>query len=99
PPSGAEDNVDRLVVADLDAGLPAEAVEQGPFDLILAADVLEHLRDPARLLLQLHGGSFADAALISSGPNIGHWYPRLRIALGRFDYDRRGILDATHLRF
>ena len=46
PPPGAEDNVDRLVVADLDAGLPAEAVEEGPFDLILAVDVLEHLRDP-----------------------------------------------------
>src|SRR5690606_7912110 len=28
-----------------------------------------------------------------------HWYPRLRVALGRFDYDRRGILDAGHVRF
>jgi SAM-dependent methyltransferase len=74
-------------------------VDQGPFDLILAADVLEHLRDPARLLRELHGASSADATLISSVPNIGHWYPRLRIGLGRFDYDRRGILDATHLRF
>lgn len=32
-------------------------------------------------------------------PNIGHWYPRTRIASGRFDYDQRGILDASHLRF
>ena len=99
PPPGAEDKLDRLVVADLDAGLPAEAVDEGPFDLILAADVLEHLRDPARLLRELHGASSAEATLISSVPNIGHWYPRLRIGLGRFDYDRRGILDATHLRF
>jgi hypothetical protein len=30
---------------------------------------------------------------------LGHWYPRLRIAVGRFDYDRRGIPDATHMRF
>jgi hypothetical protein len=30
---------------------------------------------------------------------VGHWYPRLRIGFGRFDYDHRGILDATHLRF
>jgi hypothetical protein len=37
--------------------------------------------------------------LVASIPNIGHWYPRLRVGLGRFDYDRRGILDATHLRF
>ena len=45
PPPGTEDNVDRLVVADLDAGLPADAVEEGPYDVILAVDVLEHLRD------------------------------------------------------
>ena len=99
PPPGTEDNVDRLVVADLDAGLPADAVEEGPFDVVLAVDVLEHLRDPSRLLRELHDVSAPGAVLISSVPNIGHWYPRLRIGFGRFDYDRRGILDATHLRF
>ncbi len=34
-----------------------------------------------------------------SVPNFGHWYPRLRVLLGRFDYDRRGILDSDHVRF
>ena len=37
--------------------------------------------------------------MIASVPNFGHWYPRLRVALGRFDYDRRGILDNDHVRF
>jgi hypothetical protein len=32
-------------------------------------------------------------------PNVAHWYPRIRLATGRFDYDRRGILDADHVRF
>jgi hypothetical protein len=32
-------------------------------------------------------------------PNFAHWYPRIRVAAGRFDYDRRGILDAGHVRF
>ena len=31
-------------------------------------------------------------------PNFGHWYPRLHL-FGLFDYDRRGILDTTHVRF
>jgi len=99
PPPGTEEQVDRLVVADLDAGLPAEVVADGPFDIVLAADVLEHLRDPSSLLKQLHDVCTAETVLISSVPNVGHWYPRLRIGLGHFDYDHRGILDATHLRF
>jgi glycosyltransferase involved in cell wall biosynthesis len=99
PPPGTEENVDRLVVADLDAGLPSEVMEEGPFDVVLLVDVLEHLRDPARLLRQLHDVCSTDSVLISSVPNVAHWYPRLRIGLGHFDYDRRGILDATHLRF
>jgi hypothetical protein len=37
--------------------------------------------------------------VIASVPNVAHWYPRLRAVTGRFDYDARGILDATHLRF
>jgi 2-polyprenyl-3-methyl-5-hydroxy-6-metoxy-1,4-benzoquinol methylase len=99
PPAEADERVDLLVVADLDGGLPGDAADEGPFDLVLALDVLEHLREPAALLHELHEVCTPDAALISSVPNIGHWYPRLRIGLGRFDYDRRGILDATHLRF
>jgi 2-polyprenyl-3-methyl-5-hydroxy-6-metoxy-1,4-benzoquinol methylase len=99
PPPGAEERVDRLIVADLDAGLPAQVAEEAPFDIVLAADVLEHLRQPERLLHELHDVCSPGAALVSSVPNIGHWYPRLRIGFGRFDYDHRGILDATHLRF
>ena len=99
PPPATADNVDRLVVADLDARLPPEVTAEAPFDTVLAIDVLEHLRDPSGLLHELHEICSPDVVLISSVPNIGHWYPRLRIGFGRFDYDRRGILDATHMRF
>ena len=40
-----------------------------------------------------------DGVLLVSVPNFGHWYPRARVAIGRFDYDRRGILDRDHVRF
>ena len=99
PPPGTAERVDRLVMADLDAGLPSGVVEESPFDVVLAADVLEHVREPDRLLRDLHDICSRDAVLVASVPNIGHWYPRLRIGFGRFDYDHRGILDATHLRF
>jgi len=93
------ERVDRLVVGDLDASLPDEVVDGAPYDVVLAADVLEHLRDPGRLLRELHRVCTPDAILVVSIPNIGHWYPRLRIGFGRFDYDHRGILDSTHMRF
>jgi hypothetical protein len=37
-------------------------------------------------------------ALISI-PNFSHWYPRLRVLSGTFDYDDQGILDRGHVRF
>jgi hypothetical protein len=37
--------------------------------------------------------------IVASVPNFGHWYPRVRTAAGLFDYDQRGILDRTHVRF
>ena len=69
------------------------------YDVVLAADVLEHVRDPERLLREMADRLGPAGALIASVPNFGHWYPRGRIAVGRFDYDQRGILDRTHLRF
>jgi glycosyltransferase involved in cell wall biosynthesis len=92
-----KERVDVFVQADLDDGVPPEIT--GSFDAILAADVLEHVRQPEQLLQELHGVLAPGGALWVSVPNFAHWYPRLRVAAGRFDYDRRGILDHTHLRF
>jgi glycosyltransferase involved in cell wall biosynthesis len=94
---GVKDRVDEFVQADLDAGLPPEV--EGPFDVVIAADVLEHVRRPEQLLTELHGVMAPGGMIIASVPNFAHWYPRARVALGLFDYDRRGILDQTHLRF
>src|SRR5439155_17135569 len=78
-------------------GIPDEV--GGDYDIVLAADVLEHVRDPRRLLIECREHLDPHGTVIASIPNIGHWYPRVRIALGRFDYDRRGILDVGHVRF
>ena len=67
--------------------------------MILAADVLEHVRTPEQILDQLKPLLAPGGSVIVSVPNFGHWYPRVRVAVGRFDYDRRGILDRDHVRF
>jgi glycosyltransferase involved in cell wall biosynthesis len=94
---GVRDRMARFVRADLDAGIPSD-VGVG-YDAVLAADVLEHLRDPARLIRDTRRVLRPDGSLIACVPNIGHWYPRTRVALGLFGYDQRGPLDRGHLRF
>jgi glycosyltransferase involved in cell wall biosynthesis len=93
---GVADRLDVFVEADLNEPLPSL---DGLFDVVVAGDILEHVVEPHLLLADLarqlaHGGE-----LLISVPNFGHWYPRGRIALGRFDYDQRGPLDRGHIRF
>lgn len=94
---GVGERLDEFHQADLAGGIPPE-VGDG-FDVVIAADVLEHLPEPERLLTQIRDLLSPRGVLIASVPNFGHWYPRLRVLSGRFDYDRRGILDRGHLRF
>jgi glycosyltransferase involved in cell wall biosynthesis len=94
---GVLERVDTFVAADLDDGIP-DAVGGG-FDVVVIADVLEHVREPGRLLGAAKRCVRAGGAIVVSVPNFAHWYPRMRVALGRFDYDRRGILDRGHMRF
>jgi 2-polyprenyl-3-methyl-5-hydroxy-6-metoxy-1,4-benzoquinol methylase len=94
---GVDQSVDRFISADLDLGLASEV--GSVYDVVIAADVLEHVRRPDALLGEIEGCLAPDGTLIASIPNFAHWYPRLRVVTGRFDYDRRGILDRTHLRF
>jgi 2-polyprenyl-3-methyl-5-hydroxy-6-metoxy-1,4-benzoquinol methylase len=69
------------------------------FDLIVFADVLEHLVYPETVLLTFQkylnqGGSF-----LISLPNIANVRYRVRHLFGRWNYQDGGILDRTHLHF
>ena len=94
---GVAGRTTAFVAADLNDGIPAEA--GSGFDVVLAADVLEHLVNPGALMSQARDVLAPDGVALFCVPNIAHWYPRTRSILGLFDYDQRGILDATHLRF
>lgn len=89
--------LDKFIAADLEHGLPP-AVGRG-YDIAIAADVLEHVRHSDRLLREIGATIVGGGKVIISVPNFGHWYPRLRTLFGTFDYDQRGILDKTHVRF
>jgi glycosyltransferase involved in cell wall biosynthesis len=94
---GVTDRMSEFIKADLGKGLPSK-VGSG-YDVVVAADVLEHLATPEHLLAQFKDVLNPDGFMLVSVPNVGHWYPRLRSLIGTFEYDQRGILDSTHLRF
>ena len=94
---GVRENTDSFHLADLSRGLPPEV--QGPFDVVIVADVFEHLPRPEQLAREIQALLVPGGSLLVSVPNVGHWYPRIRFGSGAFGYDRRGPLDDTHLRF
>lgn len=85
-----------VVVADLDQGAPEL---DGLFDVIVYGDILEHLKDPRRVVLDLNRYLSPDGTVVASVPNVAHLWVRLQLLLGTFEYADRGILDRTHLRF
>ncbi|HEU5162185.1 MAG TPA: class I SAM-dependent methyltransferase [Thermoanaerobaculia bacterium] len=86
---------DRVVIADL------EQIENlpGPLDAVLLADVLEHLRAPEELLSLAAKRLAPGGRIFISIPNVANLAIRLQLLLGRFEYQDRGILDRTHVRF
>jgi 2-polyprenyl-3-methyl-5-hydroxy-6-metoxy-1,4-benzoquinol methylase len=69
------------------------------YDAVILADVLEHLVDPWSVLERVKGHLSPSGIVVASIPNVAHFYVRLSLLMGRFNYARRGILDQTHLRF
>ena len=73
---------------------------EGPFDTILAYDLLEHLPEPDRLLRQLREVASDGALLHVSVPNARHWsLVRDLVFHGTFGYTEWGHRDRTHLRW
>jgi 2-polyprenyl-3-methyl-5-hydroxy-6-metoxy-1,4-benzoquinol methylase len=90
---------ERMIVGDLDAlDLTAELGDE-EFDAIVAADVLEHLKDPLGVLNRVRSFLKPDGCVVISVPNVAHGSVRLALLSGHFDYQKTGLLDSTHLRF
>jgi len=83
--------------ANLSEPLPIDSDRR--FDIVLLADVLEHLSAPAQLLRAVRHHMRPEAQLLVSLPNVVHWSVRGQVALGRFEYANKGLLDRGHLRF
>lgn len=95
----AEEFCEHMVVGDLET-LDFD-VELGDrrFDVMVAADVLEHLKEPEAVLRRLQPFLAPGGYLVASVPNVTHGSIRLALLGGSFPYADTGLLDRTHLRF
>jgi SAM-dependent methyltransferase len=88
---------DRVIVADIES-LEELDYPRGHFDAIILGDILEHLRDPASTLERLSRYLDDRGFVVCTLPNVAHFYNRLMLLMGRWDYEDYGILDRTHMR-
>jgi methionine biosynthesis protein MetW len=73
--------------------------DQGPFDFVVFADVIEHLPNPAQVISLAKTALKPGGSILASVPNVAHFYTRLDLLCGVFRYEDCGIMDATHLRW
>jgi 2-polyprenyl-3-methyl-5-hydroxy-6-metoxy-1,4-benzoquinol methylase len=91
---------DRVYQVDLnDATWANHISHEGRFDVVLAADVLEHLYDPLGVLTTMKGLVNARGCLIVSLPHVGHSAIVACLLAENFEYRDWGLLDRTHIRF
>lgn len=96
--AGAGSRLDEFVQRDLNI-MPSEAVLGSGYDCVVAADVLEHLEDPDRILRIAWWHSTPDAHLVVSVPNVRHWRVVNSLLRGNWPYWSAGVLDDTHRWF
>jgi 2-polyprenyl-3-methyl-5-hydroxy-6-metoxy-1,4-benzoquinol methylase len=88
-----------VIVDDVDSALTNGSLDGKEFDVVLAADVLEHLVDPQGVLERVRALLAPDGYVVASIPNIAHASVIFELMNGRFDYRNYGLLDSTHVRF
>ncbi len=69
------------------------------YDVIVCADVLEHLSRPEQVLTACREMLAPEGKLLVSVPNAGYCGLVIDLLHGEFRYREEGLLDRTHLRF
>ncbi|HEV3475520.1 MAG TPA: methyltransferase domain-containing protein [Actinomycetota bacterium] len=95
----AEEFAERMIVGDIEALDLGELFGEERFDVVMYGDVLEHLTDPEKVLVQTRSILNAGGYVVASIPNVAHGSVRLALLTGQFRYRPDGLLDRTHIRF
>jgi len=89
----------HLLVGSIESIKAADLAFGEPYDVVICADVLEHLLDPRVALEKVRPLISPNGCLLASIPNVTHSALVFEMMNGRFEYRDYGLLDATHIRF
>ena len=90
----------KVMQADLNSSeWPRLLDNSEKFDVVVAADVLEHLYDPWASLQRMVPLIKPDGCIVISLPHVGHAAVMSCMFNGDFEYRNWGLLDRTHIRF
>lgn len=89
----------RVEVANLETAELTTLFQSQGYDVIVCADVLEHLRQPERVLSACRQLLRPKGKLLLSVPNAAYCGLVAELMEGEFKYRDEGLLDSTHVRF
>lgn len=97
----ARERLDRVLGADLEQIFATSPpADLGEFDCLIAADVLEHLRDPWQVLTAAARLLAPGGTAVISVPNVGYWGTfRELFVRGTWPRHDEGTFDRGHLRW
>lgn len=94
----AIDSFTGNIDGDIEKYIWAENINS-KFDYIIFADVLEHLYNPQKVLKRCKDFLKENGSILVSVPNIAHNSIIIDLINSKFDYQKTGLLDDTHIKF
>jgi len=94
----AAERLDELATVDVEEDPLPFDVSEG-IDCIIYGDILEHLQDPWTVLRKHAEALTPDGVILICIPNLEHYSFAEKLLRGTWDYETRGLLDTTHLRW
>lgn len=89
----------KVYIKNLEEGLPQEILNN-KYDIVICSHVIEHIAYPQKLLFDIKKVLVSNKSLlIVALPNFLSYRNRVKILFGKFDYEKSGIMDYTHLRW
>jgi hypothetical protein len=81
------------------APMPEPPTTVGQHDYVLLMDLIEHVHDPEAFMDQLRGKMAGrQPEVIVTAANVAFFVTRVMLALGQFNYSKKGILGLGHRR-